>query len=204
MLLRVAPWARVSSSLPREAQSWASVAKGGRFHSRFRVESTGGFVVTLNQDRFAARDEGFRQGFGFHSRSWPIPENARWVGGSDRLALVQRDYRQTSGGVSRSMGNPTLTAMTLVPMAKSASFILSEEVEKEVKHNEVVFSELGLIGRFLGRWPSLGEMHKWISVNWEPLVEDYVQIYPHAHGFFVVVFQSVADKNKVLGSGQWS
>ncbi|GLJ23165.1 hypothetical protein SUGI_0437410 [Cryptomeria japonica] len=102
------------------------------------------------------------------------------------------------------MGNPTLVAMALVPTAKSTSVFLSEEVEKEVEHNEVVFSELGLIGRFIGRWPSLGDLHKWISVNWEPLVEDYVQIYPHARGFFVVVFQSVADRNKVLGSGHWS
>ncbi|GLJ44338.1 hypothetical protein SUGI_0928590 [Cryptomeria japonica] len=89
-------------------------------------------------------------------------------------------------------------------MAKSASVILSEEVEKEFVHNEVVFSELGLIGRFIGRWSSLGELHKWISDNWEPLVEDYVQIYPHARGFFVVVSQSVADRNKVCGGGQWS
>ncbi|GLJ23609.1 hypothetical protein SUGI_0447100 [Cryptomeria japonica] len=88
-------------------------------------------------------------------------------------------------------------------MGKSSFVILSEEVEKEVEHNEVVFSELGLIGRFIGKWPSLGQLYKWISVNWEPLLEDYVQIYPHARGFFVVVFQSVADKNKVLGGGQW-
>ncbi|XP_059066201.1 uncharacterized protein LOC131857545 [Cryptomeria japonica] len=102
------------------------------------------------------------------------------------------------------MGNPTCAATTLVPTAKSTYVILSEEVEKEVEHNEVVFSELGLIGRFVGRWLSLGDLHKWISVNCEPLVEDYVQMYPHARGFFVVVFQSVADRNKVLGSGHWS
>ncbi|GLJ50850.1 hypothetical protein SUGI_1083210 [Cryptomeria japonica] len=62
------------------------------------------------------------------------------------------------------MGNPTSAAMALVPMTKSTSVVLSEEVEKEVEHNE---------------------------------------IYPHARGFFIVVFQSVADRNKVLGGGQW-
>lgn len=126
------------------------------------------------------------------------------MGGSKRRALVQRDYHQPPRGVSHSTGNPALAATTLVPTAKSAFVILSEEVEKEVEHNEVVFSELGLIGCFIDRWPSLGELHKWISVNWEPLVEDFVQIYPHARGFFVVVFQSMADRNKVLSGGQWS
>ncbi|GLJ37479.1 hypothetical protein SUGI_0761470 [Cryptomeria japonica] len=102
------------------------------------------------------------------------------------------------------MGKTTLVAMALIPTAKSTTVFLSEEVGKEVEHNEEVFSKLGLIGHFNGRWLSLGDLHKWISINWEPLVEDYVQIYPHAHGFFIVVFQSVADKNKVLGDGHWS
>ncbi|GLJ09397.1 hypothetical protein SUGI_0108570 [Cryptomeria japonica] len=176
------------------------MAKGGSFRSRLGVESTRGSAIARNRD-FEAQDDGVRQGLGFHSHSRPILENARWVGGSDRSALVQRDYRLPPGGVSHGTGNPTLVATTLVPTTTSISIFLSEEVEKEVKQNEVVFSELGLIGRFRGKWTSLGDLHKWISVNWEPLVEEYVQIYPHAHGFFVVVFQSVADRNKILGGG---
>ncbi|GLJ16371.1 hypothetical protein SUGI_0277530 [Cryptomeria japonica] len=84
--------------------------------------------------------------------------------------------RYLSGGVFHGRGNLASASMDLVPTTKSTSVILSEEVEKEVEHNEGVFLELGL---------------------------DYVQIYPHAQGFFVVVFQSVADRNKVLGGGQW-
>ncbi|GLJ15193.1 hypothetical protein SUGI_0248390 [Cryptomeria japonica] len=96
------------------------------------------------------------------------------------------------------MGNPTLVATAFVPSTKSTSIFLSEEVEKEVEHNEVVSSNLGLIGHFIGRWMNLGDLHKWISVNWEPLVEDCPQVYPHAHGFFVVVFQSWEDKHVLM------
>ncbi|GLJ52728.1 hypothetical protein SUGI_1122640 [Cryptomeria japonica] len=115
-------------------------------------------------------------------------------------ALVQRDYHLPSGGVYHGMGNPAIDVANLVPTTKSTFVILLEEFD----HNEVVFSELGLIGHFTGRWSSLGDLHKWILVNWEPLVEDYVQICPHARGFFIVVFQSVADRNKALGGGHWS
>ncbi|GLJ05091.1 hypothetical protein SUGI_0010790 [Cryptomeria japonica] len=130
-------------------------------------------------------------------------ENVRWEGGCVGRALIQQDSSHPSDSVFYGRGNLAIVATTLVPTAKSTSIVLSKEVEKEVEHNEGFFLELGLIGRFVGRWSSLGDLHKWISVHWEPSVEDYVQIYPHARGFFVVVFQSVADRNKVLGGGQW-
>ncbi|GLJ40429.1 hypothetical protein SUGI_0832820 [Cryptomeria japonica] len=201
MSCRVASWDRVPSSPGHVARIWATVAKGGRSQTRPSVESIGGSAAARNQHRLDAQVDGLRQGFGFQTRSWPIFENDRWEGGSVGRELIQRVSRFLPGGVSHGMGKPALTAMTLVPKAKSTSVFLLEEVKKEVEHNEVVFLELGLIGRFIGRWPSLGDLHKWISVNWETLVEDYVQIYPHARGLFVVVFQSVVDRNKVLGSG---
>lgn len=36
---------------------------------------------------------------------------------------------------------------------------LQEEIEKEVYHNVQVFSNLGVIGRFKGLWPSLCDLH---------------------------------------------
>lgn len=48
---------------------------------------------------------------------------------------------------------------------------LAEELEKEVDHNERVFSGLGLIGHFTGLWPSLCDLHTWIFVHWEPILE---------------------------------
>ena len=50
------------------------------------------------------------------------------------------------------------------------SIVLYTGAYEEVVHNVLVFSKLGLIGRFSGLWPSLSELHKWISENWGPLL----------------------------------
>lgn len=103
------------------------------------------------------------------------------------------------------MGGMNPSTAALVSMAKpvTVSLSLSGDIEMEVEHNERVFAGLGLIGRFQEHWPSLGDLHKWISEHWEPIVAECVQIYPHARGFFVVVFQNEVDRNKILGRCQW-
>ncbi|XP_059071741.1 uncharacterized protein LOC131038386 [Cryptomeria japonica] len=101
----------------------------------------------------------------------------------------------------RDMWAPSTSNATA--LAKPNTISLLEAVEKEVVHNELVFSALGLIGRFRGVWPSLSALHKWIVDHWEPIVDDSVQIYLHARGFFVLVFQTMEDRNKILGGCQW-
>ncbi|GLJ12571.1 hypothetical protein SUGI_0193660 [Cryptomeria japonica] len=96
----------------------------------------------------------------------------------------------------RDMWAPSTSNATA--LAKPNTISLLEAVEKEVVHNELVFSALGLIGRFRGVWPSLSALHKWIVDHWEPIVDDSVQIYLHARGFFVLVFQTMEDRNKIL------
>ncbi|GLJ24884.1 hypothetical protein SUGI_0475970 [Cryptomeria japonica] len=93
--------------------------------------------------------------------------------------------------------------MIMSLMAKPIIVNKTEEVEKEVDHNERVFSRLGLIGCFRGLWPSLGDLHKWISAHWEPILDGCVQIYPHSQGFFVVVFENEKDRDKLLCDCQW-
>ena len=83
------------------------------------------------------------------------------------------------------------------------SVVLDMEAEEEVKQNVSIFSELGLIGRFCGIWPSLSELHSWISENWGPLITGNVQIYPAAKGFFIVVFGNIEDKKMVLCDHFW-
>ncbi|GLJ53163.1 hypothetical protein SUGI_1133010 [Cryptomeria japonica] len=91
-------------------------------------------------------------------------------------------------------------------MLSTKAFVVSLDVEadEEVSHNVLVFSELGLIGRFRGLWPSLHDLHAWISDKWEPLIDGCVQIYPAAKGFFTVIFEKSQDRNKVLYDQFWS
>ncbi|GLJ10527.1 hypothetical protein SUGI_0129800 [Cryptomeria japonica] len=95
------------------------------------------------------------------------------------------------------------TALNVSSMVEPVTVTLTEEVEKEMDHNVRVFSGLGLIGCFRGVWPSLGDLHKWIFVHWKPIVTSCVQIYPHARGFFVVVFENETDRNKILCDSHW-
>ncbi|GLJ55234.1 hypothetical protein SUGI_1185110 [Cryptomeria japonica] len=79
------------------------------------------------------------------ARSWAMVakgENVRWNGGCVGRALIQQDSNHSSGDVFHGRGNPTSATMALVPMAKSTSVVLSEEVEKEVEHNEAVGNSL--------------------------------------------------------------
>lgn len=80
---------------------------------------------------------------------------------------------------------------------------LTEELEKEVDHDERVFSGLVLIGHFRGVFQSICDLHKWISIHWEPILEGCVQIYLHTQGFFAVVFENEGDRNKILCRNQW-
>lgn len=80
---------------------------------------------------------------------------------------------------------------------------LDEELEQEVLFNERFFSGLGLIGRLKGFWPSLIDLHQWISHQWEGLLEGVVQIYPMARGFFIMVFEKAQDRKKILCDYHW-
>ncbi|GLJ46668.1 hypothetical protein SUGI_0983610 [Cryptomeria japonica] len=84
------------------------------------------------------------------------------------------------------------------PIAISPTIHLGAEIVAEVKGNEKYFSEIGLIGRFRGFWPSFPDLHKRISSHWKPILDGNIQIFPGARGFFVMVFDSVVDRNRIL------
>ncbi|GLJ32358.1 hypothetical protein SUGI_0651190 [Cryptomeria japonica] len=125
---------------------------------------------------------------------------ARYGGALDPRTLHLLTARDSTPHGQEKLGPSTLN---LAPVSKLFIVSLTKEIEKEVDHNERILSDLGLIGCFKGLWPSLGDLYKWISTHWESIMDDCMQIYPHARGFFVVVFQNEEDRNKVLGCNQW-
>ncbi|GLJ23760.1 hypothetical protein SUGI_0450630 [Cryptomeria japonica] len=68
--------------------------------------------------------------------------------GRNRGVVDQRSHLLISCGESFPHGPKSLKpyATTLVPVAKSLIVKLTEEIEKEIEHNERIFVGLGLLG----------------------------------------------------------
>lgn len=56
-------------------------------------------------------------------------------------------------------------------------------------------AERGLIGQFIGLWPSPKVIDGWVQRNWRPLVSKGISNYFVGRGFFVFVFESVEDRD---------
>ncbi|GLJ43499.1 hypothetical protein SUGI_0904370 [Cryptomeria japonica] len=150
----------------------------------------GGFGTSQNWQGFGANVGSVSncRGLGFHPSSHPSTELEQRTGVQKRGDWNQGDSHSMPSGESLPHGReirvPSTT--TMVSMAKLTIVNLTKEVEKAVEHNEMVFVGLGLIGCFRGLWPNLNDLHKCISEHWKPIMDDYVKIYPHVRGFFVV------------------
>lgn len=68
----------------------------------------------------------------------------------------------------------------------------------EIDHGASIFVAHGLICRFKGFWPSLPELHAWISKHWEPLIFGTVYIFPLSKGFFIAKFDIIGDRNYIM------
>jgi hypothetical protein len=62
---------------------------------------------------------------------------------------------------------------------------LSEEQPIKIA---LALAERGLVGQFMGLWPSTKTMDDWIQRNWRPQLQHNVTCYPVARGFFVFEF----------------
>eukprot|EP00253_Pinus_taeda_P007342 PITA_07342 len=63
--------------------------------------------------------------------------------------------------------------------------------------------EKGLIGQFIGLWPSPKSMEDWTQRNWQPLIKNGVKSYFVGKGYFVFVFESSEDRNLIFRNGPY-
>ena len=64
----------------------------------------------------------------------------------------------------------------------------------------LALAESGLVGKFMGLWPSTKTTDDWIQRNWRPRLKNSVTCYPVGRGFFIFEFISKEDRDLVFRS----
>ena len=62
----------------------------------------------------------------------------------------------------------------------------------------LALSERGLVGQFMGLWPSTKTTEAWVQRNWKPLLKQGVTCYPLSSGFFLFEFINKEDKDLIF------
>jgi hypothetical protein len=87
----------------------------------------------------------------------------------------------------------------VVPEAPTVSITVPQEALTRARH----YNRHALVCRFNGLWPSLPDLLSWFSSEWYPFLDGEFITCPCAKWFFVVVFNSTSDKDKMFNSGPW-
>jgi hypothetical protein len=64
-------------------------------------------------------------------------------------------------------------------------------------------SERGLVGQFMGLWPSTRTTDNWIQRNWRPLIKNSVTCYAVGRGYFIFEFISQEDRDLIFRNGPY-
>jgi hypothetical protein len=64
-------------------------------------------------------------------------------------------------------------------------------------------SERGLIGQFMGLWPSSRSTDNWVQRNWRPLITNSVTSYAVGRGYFIFEFISQEDRDLIFRNGPY-
>jgi hypothetical protein len=68
------------------------------------------------------------------------------------------------------------------------------------KQNSIILTERGLVGKFLGLWPSPRVVLEWISKNWND--QDPLDFYC-GKGFYVFIFKTIEDRDHIFIYGPY-
>jgi hypothetical protein len=70
-------------------------------------------------------------------------------------------------------------------------------------HVAISLSDRGLVGQFMGLWPSARSTDNWIQRNWHPLIQNSVTCYAVGRGFFIFEFISQEDRDLIFRNGPY-
>ena len=75
---------------------------------------------------------------------------------------------------------------------------LGDDSLLEIEEHTRDLSKDSIIFHFKGFWPTLSELHAWISKHWHPYIMAIVEIFPFVKGFFIVTFLNSKDRKAIL------
>jgi len=99
-----------------------------------------------------------------------------------------------------SKSKPALPSKFIKKMEEIPSLELSPEEPCNVA---LFLAENGLIGKFMGLWPSPKTVEAWIIERWKPLIQGSVTLWAVGRGFFVFSFSKTEDRDLVFRSGPY-
>jgi hypothetical protein len=119
-------------------------------------------------------------------------------GDPDPPPEVQAFRKLVASGPKRP---PTASQQKFVK--KMASIPTVALPEDEICRAALNLTERGLIGQFMGLWPSPKSVEDWTQRNWKPLIKEGVKSYFVGKGFFVFVFENMEDKGLIFRNGPY-
>jgi hypothetical protein len=97
-----------------------------------------------------------------------------------------------------------------LPPAEPPSFVKKLDAVPEIalppdQPMKVALSlaDRGLVGQFMGLWPSARTTDNWIQRNWRPLLTNSVTCYAVGRGFFIFEFISQEDRDLIFRNGPY-
>ena len=75
--------------------------------------------------------------------------------------------------------------------------------DKKPINISLALAERGLVGQFMGLWPSTRTTDDWIQINWTPQLKHSVTCYPVGRGFYIFEFISKVDRDLIFWNGPY-
>ncbi|XP_057815843.2 uncharacterized protein LOC131029395 [Cryptomeria japonica] len=159
---------------------------------RRALEIEGTSLATKGDDGVSKFDVGER-----------APSLAPLVGGPD--ATVRASFGAGVPGPSTGVSSFARLAIAALPPNEKPCPLSSANTSPVVVCRQDVIDNIGfyqlcgLVCRFIGLWPSLPDLHRWVSNSYKPLVAGCIELFPYAKGFFIASFASLDDHALALG-----
>jgi hypothetical protein len=96
--------------------------------------------------------------------------------------------------------SPPVVPKFIKKLEEIPEIVLPEEKPMKIA---LALAQKGLVGQFMGLWPSTKTTDDWIQRNWRPNLEHGVTCYPVGRGFFVFEFISEEDRDLIFRNGPY-